>query len=153
MKSCSVIVFAILVLIAALTAGNKIDKNDPKYSFQKIGEIVYNRAFYNDKQFPDTSIKFLEEPGQQTPEIIKTVAPEYPEAARIDSVECTVIIEIMLTAEGKIPAARVDRCTAPGYGFEQAALNAIFQWEWDPPKFNGKAVSAQFPYTIQFLLD
>ena len=79
----------------------------------------------------------------------KDVKPEYPADARSARVEGVVIIEAVIGADGKVMDAKVLRSVAR---LDQAALDAVKQWEYSPTLLNGKPVPVVMTVTVNFKL-
>ena len=83
------------------------------------------------------------------PTKIKDVAPVYPAAAKTARVAGVVIIEATIGANGKVIDTKVLRSVPM---LDQAALDAVRQWEYTPTLLNGKAVPVVMTVTINFKL-
>jgi protein TonB len=75
------------------------------------------------------------------------VAPVYPAIAQNAGVTGSVIIEATIGADGRIIDARVLRSIPL---LDQAALDAVRQWEYKPTLLNGVAVPVIMTVTINF---
>lgn len=62
----------------------------------------------------------------------------------------SVIIEATIGADGKVINAKVLRSVAK---LDQAALDAVKQWEYSPTLLNGKPVPVKMTVTVTFKLD
>jgi TonB family protein len=83
------------------------------------------------------------------PKKIKHVSPVYPEDAREAGIEGVVIVEAVINKEGKVARAWVLRSVPE---LDQAALDAVLQWEFEPTYVKGKPVSVEMTITINFTL-
>jgi TonB family protein len=83
------------------------------------------------------------------PKKIKDVKPVYPEAAKTARVAGIVIIEATIGADGKVIDAKVLRSIPM---LDQAAINAVRQWEFTPTLLNGAPVPVVMTVTINFTL-
>jgi protein TonB len=83
------------------------------------------------------------------PKLIKEVAPVYPEVARLAEVQGVVILSVKADETGKIVDAMVLRSIPL---LDQAAIDAVRQWVYEPMIINGKAVSVVFTVTVRFQL-
>jgi TonB family protein len=83
------------------------------------------------------------------PTKVKHVAPVYPPAAREAKVTGVVILEARIEADGRIVNARVLRSIP---GLDEAALEAVKQWEFTPTLLNGVPNPVLMTVTIQFSL-
>jgi TonB family protein len=84
------------------------------------------------------------------PKLIKKVDPVYPDEARKKGVQGTVILEAKIDESGKVMDAMVLRSIPD---LDQAAIDAITQWVYEPMLINGKPVKALFTVTVRFKLD
>jgi protein TonB len=83
------------------------------------------------------------------PTKIKDVQPVYPAAARTARVAGVVIVEATIGADGKVIDAKVLRSVPM---LDQAALDAVKQWEFTPTLLNGAPVPVVMTVTINFKL-
>lgn len=83
------------------------------------------------------------------PKLIKEMAPVYPEVARMAEVQGVVILSVKADEEGKIVDVMVLRSIPL---LDQAAIDAVRQWVYEPLVIDGKAVSVVFTVTVRFQL-
>jgi protein TonB len=83
------------------------------------------------------------------PTKVKDVKPVYPDVARSARVAGMVIVEATIGASGKVIGAKVLRSVPM---LDQAALDAVKQWEFTPTLLNGKPVPVVMTVTINFKL-
>ena len=81
------------------------------------------------------------------PRKIKDVTPVYPELARSARVSGAVAIEATIGADGKVIDAKVVRSVPL---LDQAALDAVKQWEYLPTLLNGVPVPVLITVTVNF---
>lgn len=81
------------------------------------------------------------------PRKIKDVKPVYPALAQSARVSGTVVIEATIGADGKVTDAKVVRSIPL---LDQAALDAVRQWEYLPTMLNGVPVPVVVTVTINF---
>ena len=79
----------------------------------------------------------------------RDVTPLYPAAAKSARVAGTVIIEATIGADGKVMNAKILRSVPM---LDQAALDAVKQWEYSPTRLNGKPVPVVMTVTVAFKL-
>jgi len=84
-------------------------------------------------------------PGQ---EILGRI--RYPDLAARQGVEGVVYLELFIDAKGTI--RRMEVLKDPGFGFAQAALEALEGVRCQPAMANGEAVAVRFRYPIRFTL-
>ncbi len=83
----------------------------------------------------------------RTPTKIKDVKPVYPAIAQAARVAGVVVIEAMIGPDGKVLEANVVRSVPL---LDQAALDAVRQWEYTPTLLNGVPVPIVMTVTINF---
>ncbi len=83
----------------------------------------------------------------KTPVKIKDVKPIYPAIARSAGVTGAVTIEATIGPDGKVIDAKVVRSIPL---LDQAALDAVQQWEYTPTLLNGVPVPVLVTVTINF---
>jgi TonB family protein len=84
------------------------------------------------------------------PTRIVDVKPVYPEIAQSARVQGVVIIEATIGQDGKVTAAKVLRSIPL---LDQAAIDAVLQWEFTPTLLNGNPVPVIMTTTVNFTLD
>ena len=100
------------------------------------------------KQFEGDAVRAV---GKiEPPKAVKTVNPVYPEIARQGRVEGVVILEVKTDEEGNVVDARVLRSIPV---LDQAAIDAVKQWKYEPLVIDGKARKVVFTVTVRFVLD
>jgi TonB family protein len=80
---------------------------------------------------------------------VKHVNPVYPPAAREAKIAGVVILEAGIGADGRVLSARVLRSIPE---LDDAALDAVRQWEFTPTLINGVPMAVTMTVTIQFSL-
>ncbi|MEW5982293.1 MAG: TonB family protein [Acidobacteriota bacterium] len=82
------------------------------------------------------------------PTKVKDVRPEYPAEAAAANVAGVVIIEAVIGEDGRVSASRVLRSIPL---LDQAAMNAVRQWEFTPTLLNGVPVPVVMTVTVNFV--
>jgi protein TonB len=163
------LILAILLGIAAIGicyahGGNKsenivcMDSTDTEITTAEIEEILSSmigsgifetsppKMMFSDKPFNYVS---YEDP----PEPINPIVPEYPEFAKRVGIEGIVVLQVYVYADGTIGQIEVLRSLMKGPGgLDEAAINAVKQWKFQPGKAGGKAVDTQVLIPIEFTL-
>jgi TonB family protein len=93
--------------------------------------------------------KILRLSSVQMPTKVRDVAPVYPLIAQTAGIEGTVIIEAVIGADGLVRDARVLRSQML---LDQAALDAVRAWRYEPTRVGGVAVPVIVTVTVQFRL-
>ena len=83
----------------------------------------------------------------RNPTKTKNVLPVYPAVAKTARVGGTVIVEATIGPDGKVADARVVRSVPL---LDQAALDAVRQWEYAPTRVRGVAVPVIITVAINF---
>lgn len=80
---------------------------------------------------------------------IKCPQPEPTEEARKNHVKGSVLLDVLVTAEGRTDEIVV--LMAPGYGLDEKAIDAVSQWRFKPARDrNGKPIGAHMQLTVRF---
>ena len=86
--------------------------------------------------------------GQIRPPVkVKDVAPLYPAIAQSARVQGDVVIEATIDEGGKVADARVVKSVPL---LDQAALDAVRQWEYQPSLLNGVPTAVVTTVTVKF---
>ena len=128
------------------TPGVKIDRDvsiAPEDSELDIGA---------DAGLDDRSIDVqVEVQVDQRPSILRSPDPKYPEAARRANREAVVIVEFTVDVNGRPTDIKVPK--PKGFGFDEAAIEAIERWRFTPAKKDGESVPMRVRQPIRFNLD
>ena len=92
-------------------------------------------------------------PLEVLPELIDVKPPVYPKKAQKEGLEARVVLSAFIDREGIVKNARVVECTRPGYGFEEAALEAAYRNRYSPGIKDDRAVAVAETITVNFTLD
>ncbi len=84
------------------------------------------------------------------PRKTRNVQPVYPQIAQSARVQGRVIIEATIDREGRVADARMLRSIPL---LDQAALDAVRQWEYEPTLLNGVTVPVIMTVTVTFSLE
>jgi protein TonB len=87
--------------------------------------------------------------GVPPPPLLRKVNPAYPAIARSARVQGVVIVELTVDAQGLVADARILRSIPL---LDQAALDAVRQWQYQPTLLNGVPVSIVITATVPFSL-
>ncbi len=83
------------------------------------------------------------------PRRIKFVAPAYPAEAQMRGLRGIVILELIVDEQGRVATADVVRSVPP---FDEAALSAARQWEYEVTQMDGRPVRVRVTVPITFAL-
>ena len=87
--------------------------------------------------------------GVRAPQKLREVNPVYPPIAQSARVQGIVIIEATIGADGRVTNARILRSVPL---LDQAAIDAVRQWEFTPTLLNGVPVPVVMTVTVNFTL-
>ncbi len=82
----------------------------------------------------------------------KRVAPEFPSRARSKNVSGFVKLTFLVGLDGRVSEARVLEAQPAGM-FDQAALDAIGQWSFEPGEYEGQPVASRMTINLRFELE
>jgi protein TonB len=85
------------------------------------------------------------------PRALSQVSPEYPARARSKNIEGYVELSVRVSADGSVAAAQVLNAEPAGV-FDDAALTAIEDWEFDPATYEGVPVDVRVQLKLNFKL-
>ena len=83
------------------------------------------------------------------PRKLKNVAPVYPAVAQTARITGVVIMDIIVGRDGRVTDAKVLRSIPL---LDQAAVDAVRQWEFEPTLLNGVPVEVVMTVTVNFSL-
>lgn len=88
--------------------------------------------------------------GVKPPHILQSVDPEYTKEARKMGIQGTVVVEVVLTPQGKVCPVRIVK----GLTFEldQNAAKAVEKWKFKPAERDGQPVAAKVDVEVAFRL-
>jgi len=85
------------------------------------------------------------------PKLLKKVNPIYPPAMKESRVSGTVVLRIHIDKDGRPQSVEVTKSVAPE--LDQAAVDAVKQWQWEPASKAGTPVDVWTDITIRFHLE
>ena len=89
------------------------------------------------------------QPNIKPPTKTRDVRPLYPKLAQDAHASGVVILEALIDTQGQVSCARVLRSIPL---LDQAAVDAVRQWEFTPTLFNGVPVPVMMTVTVNFAL-
>jgi protein TonB len=84
------------------------------------------------------------------PKALYAPDPEYSEEARKAKYQGTVVLWMVVGADGRAAQIRIQRSL--GMGLDEKAIEAVRQWKFEPAKLNGQAVPVQINVEVNFRL-
>ena len=87
--------------------------------------------------------------GVEAPRLLREVKPTYTAEALMRRIEGSVILEVVVGADGVPAAVRVTRSLDP-YGLDEEAIQAARGWRFVPGRFNGTPVAVLVTLVLDF---
>jgi protein TonB len=81
------------------------------------------------------------------PRVIKQARPQYPQDAFVKKIEGTVLIEALVSSQGRVANARVIQSVPL---LDAAALQAVYQWVFQPAMKHGRPVATIIHMPVAF---
>ncbi|HJL22448.1 MAG TPA: TonB family protein, partial [Polyangiaceae bacterium LLY-WYZ-15_(1-7)] len=92
----------------------------------------------------------VEPPELEPPRLLEFVEADYPSGAEEEGIEATVELELTIAVDGAVTDARV--VGPAGNGFDEAALDAVRRFRFEPAKRRGEPIPARIRYRYVFEL-
>ena len=112
-----------------------------------IAKEVDNLTAENDDSLPVPTDDYL---ISSMPSLRKEIRAAYPEAARAARIEGSVVMDVLIDANGFVVDVRV--ISGLGYGLDEAAVKAMKQFEFEPARVQDQKVAVKIRYTYRFEL-
>ncbi len=117
----------------------------------RLGQAAHVMEFHARESKPAEEGEALRVGGNVHPPVkIRDVRPVYPPAAREAKVTGVVIIETRIGTDGTVESAHVLKSIPL---LDQAALDAVTQWQFAPTLMNGAPVPVMMTVTVNFSQD
>ncbi len=87
----------------------------------------------------------------QMPRLKTEVRIPYPREAHTQNVEGAVLMDLLIDEMGRVREARL--IEGPGYGLNEAALEAVYRFEFEPARIEQKSVAVRIRYAYRFVLN
>jgi len=88
--------------------------------------------------------------GVLPPKVLYDPDPDYSDAARKAKYQGTVVLWVVVGADGRPHEISVRRSL--GMGLDEKAVEAVRRWKFDPAKKDGQAVAVQISIEVNFRL-
>ncbi|MCK5126077.1 MAG: TonB family protein [candidate division Zixibacteria bacterium] len=121
-----------------------------RYNGKPVACWVPTKVIFKDRQRPFVAPRYDNCPFDSQPEIYRDVAPVYPVKAQHIRKTGYVIIKAYVNYLGKVSNAHAIKCSNPGFGFEQAAINAANRCRYKPAKKDGVPAGCWISYRVNF---
>ena len=84
------------------------------------------------------------------PRVVYDPDPEYSQEARQAKYQGTVVLWVVIGADGRPKQIRVQRTL--GMGLDEKAIDAVRKWRFQPAEKNGQPVAVQVNIEVNFRL-
>ncbi len=88
--------------------------------------------------------------GVKPPKAVYAPDPEYSEEARKIKQQGTVVLWVVVGADGRVRDVRVQRSL--GFGLDEKALEAVRMWKFEPARVDHQPVAVQINVEVRFRL-
>jgi periplasmic protein TonB len=95
---------------------------------------------------------FTPKDGVTLPTPVRSVKPGYTSAAMDARIEGTVLLDVVVLADGKVGEVTVTRSLDKEYGLDTQAVEATKQWLFTPGSKDGKPVAVRVAMEMTFTL-
>jgi len=102
----------------------------------------------DDESLPIPAEEFL---ISAMPKVLEEVRPQYPAEEKKKGIEGSVILDILIDAEGKVRKAQVIQSLTPA--MDAAAQKAMKEFVFQPAKVGENSVAVKIKYSIRFVLE
>ncbi len=94
-------------------------------------------------------VVMTEDSVDSPPRPLETVAPRWPARAKSRGVSGKVLLRVLVSAAGRALEVRVESAEPAGV-FEDAAIDAVRQWTFEPARYHGAAVKTWARLPVRF---
>lgn len=84
----------------------------------------------------------------ENPQPLRTPPPEYPAELKQDNISGIVLLDVVVTDDGRVDSAEVVKSTAEA--FNAPTLAAVKTWRFRPGKVEGRPVSVRLRLPVKF---
>ena len=116
--------------------------------------VIYAEDFKPEVVGPNESTSRIRiTPTEIQPVVLRRVPPNYPKAAREMGIQGEVVLEVEILDDGTIGEIEVFESVQEGPGgLDEAAIEAVKQWKYQPGTSRGEPVTMWIKQTINFTL-
>jgi len=91
--------------------------------------------------------------GFSDPMLIHKASPRYPPQASRRRIGGRVSIQAIVRKDGSVTDPKVFKSTGSECGMEEAALEAVRKWKYEPGRVNGEPVEVSFTIIVDFMME
>lgn len=137
-----------------MTGGDATDPDLLNEALKTLGGDIYsttNTGGKNNAGNDERPFEFVPYEDPPVPENPK--APEYTDFAKKSGIQGTVVLEVDVYKDGALGKINVIKSLLKGPGgLDEAAVNAVKKWKFQPGKSGGKAVDTTVIIPVEFTL-
>src|SRR5262249_16764881 len=85
----------------------------------------------------------------QPPRLINSTRPIYPQAARVERIQGSVMLDALVDENGKVVQTQVISGPVP---LQAAAQESVRNWRYQPAQLNGQPISVHTRVSVNFAL-
>ena len=111
------------------------------------GDTQRNQPAARQEAQPESQVVDLKD-LDAPPEVVYQVVPIYPEELKSQQIRGEVLVAFMVERDGRVGEVEVIQASHPGLG--EAALQAVRQWRFEPPRYHGQPVRVRLQVPIRF---
>ncbi len=135
------------LIIADELGTEEVDLEAYEAAIDLIGKISKTTSS-SLSQVDETPVNFV--PYDESPVVIGKISPVYPEFAKRNKVQGTVVLEVEVLKDGSVRNIRVRR-SVPG-GLDEAAIEAVRKIRFQPGRSSGQPVDVLLIIPVEFTL-
>jgi len=132
--------------ISDVLGTEEVDMAAFEEALSQIGNIYSTTAPAQKQDDDETPVNFV--PYDDAPVVIGDIKPVYPEFAKRNKIQGTVILEVEVLKDGSIRDIRVRRGLAGG--LDEAAIEAVRKVKFQPGKSSGQPVDCMVIIPVEF---
>ncbi|HNV93288.1 MAG TPA: energy transducer TonB [Candidatus Cloacimonas sp.] len=132
--------------ISDVLGTEEVDMAAFQEALSQIGDIYKTTTTSVQQQEDERVVNFV--PYDDAPVIIGKIEPVYPEFAKRNKLQGTVVLEVEVLKDGSIRDIRVRR--GVGGGLDEAAIEAVRKVRFQPGKSSGQAVDCLVIIPVEF---
>ena len=149
-STITLMVVAAFLFVLAIAGSRLIFATEkPEATIEKV-DLALPDLQEQDKKEQDEEKKKSAKKDVKSPKLIKKVEPVYPEEARKAGIEGSVTLEATTDDRGRVQKVKVLNSVPE---LDQAAIDAVKQWVYEPMVIDGKPKGVVFTITCRFSLD
>ncbi len=91
-------------------------------------------------------------PGLLLPVASRQLMPKYTPDAMRQKIQGTVVVELVVAADGTVSKARIKQSLDKASGLDESALETAKKWTFTPGMLNGQPVAVHLQINLEFRL-